>query len=53
MMTTMGQMDAEQLGQLMGQLEQMAGQAPPENQDMTAVLLEIVRERRAAAGGGR
>ena len=53
MMAMMGQMDAEQLGQLMGQLEQMVGQAPPENRDMAAVMLEIARERLAAAGGGR
>ena len=53
MMTMMGQMDAAQLGQFMSQVEQMAGQAPPENQDMAAVLLELVRERLAAAGGAR
>lgn len=53
MTAMMGQMDAEQLGQLLGQLEQMGDQAPPENQDMVAVLLEIVRERIEAAGGGR
>ncbi|MDP6581269.1 MAG: pitrilysin family protein [Vicinamibacterales bacterium] len=53
MMTMIGQMNAEQIGQVMAQLEQMAAQAPPENQDMVAVLLEIVRERQAAAGGGR
>ena len=53
MMTMIGQMDAEQLAQFMGQLEQMAGQGPPENQDMAAVMLEIARERLAAAGGGR
>ena len=53
-MTTMiEQMNAEQLGQFLGQVEQMGGQAPPENQDMVAVLLEIVRERIEAAGGGR
>ena len=31
----------------------MGGQAPPENQDMVAVLIEIVREQIEAAGGGR
>ena len=53
MTAAMGQMDAEQLGQLLGQLEQMGGQAPPENQDMVAVLLEMVRERLEADGDGR
>ena len=31
----------------------MAGQAPPENQDMVAVLRELVSERKAALGAGR
>ena len=53
MMAMVQQMDAEQLGQFMAQLKQMAAQAPPENQDMVAVLLGMARERRAAAGGGR
>ena len=34
MMTMIQQMDADQLTQFMAQLEQMAAQAPPENQDM-------------------
>ena len=46
------QMDAEQTTQFLAQLEQMAAQAPPENQDMVAVLVEIARERQAAVGGG-
>ena len=53
MTTMMGQMNAEQLGQLIGQIEQQAAQAPPENQDMVAALLAIARERLEAAGGGR
>ena len=53
MTTTMQQMDAEQLGQFMAQLEQMSTQAPPENQDMVAALVEIARERQAAVEGGR
>ena len=53
MTATMGQMNAEQLGQFLDQIEQLGGQVPPENQDMVAVLLEIVRERLEAAGGAR
>ena len=53
MMAMFAQMDAEQIGQFMAQLDQMAAQAPPENQDMVAVLREIARERQTAAGGGR
>jgi hypothetical protein len=53
MTTMLEQMNAEQLGQFLDQVEQMGGQAPSENQDMVAVLLEIVRERIEAAGGGR
>ena len=53
MLTMIGQMNAEQLTQFMAQLEQMAAQAPPENQDMAAVVLEIARERLTAAGDGR
>ena len=53
-MTTMiGQMDTEQLAQFMGQLEEMAAHAPPEQQDMVSALREIARERQAASGGGR
>ena len=53
-MTTMIQgMNAEQLTQFMAQIDQMADQAPPENQDMVAVLRELVSERQAAAGAGR
>ena len=52
-MTMIQQLNAEQLTQFMAQVEQMAGQAPPENQDMVAVLREVVSERQAAAGAGR
>ena len=52
-MTMIQQLNAEQLTQFMAQIEQMAGQAPPENQDMVAVLRELVSERQAAAGAGR
>ena len=53
MMTMMEQMDAEQIAQFMAQLDQMSAQAPPENQDMVAALVEIARERQAAVEGGR
>ena len=49
-----GQLNAEQLGQFIAQFEQMSSQAPPENQDMVAVVLDLLRERQAAAEeGGR
>ena len=49
-----GQLNAEQLGQFMSQFEQMSAQAPPESQDMVAVVLELLRERQAATQeGGR
>ncbi len=53
MVTMMGQMDAEQIGQLMGQLELMASQAPPENQDMVAVLRALAEERLETVGSRR
>ena len=48
-----GQLNAEQLGQFIGRFEQMSSQAPPENQDMVAVVLELLRERQAAEEEGR
>ncbi len=49
-----GQLNAEQLGQFIARFEQMSSQAPPESQDMVAVVLELLRERQAAAEeGGR
>ena len=48
-----GQLNAEQVGQFIAQFEQMSSQAPPENQDMVAVVLELLRERQAAEEGGR
>ena len=53
MMTMIQQMNPEQLAAFAAQIEQMAGQAPPENQDMVRVLGELVQERLDAAGGGR
>ena len=48
-----GQLNPEQLGQFIAQFEQMSSQAPPESQDMVAVVLELLRERQAAEEGGR
>ena len=48
-----GQLNAEQLGQFIAQFEQMSSQAPPESQDMVAVVLDLLRERQAAAEEGR
>ena len=53
MTTAIQGMNAEQLGQFMAQIEQMAAQAPPENQDMVAALRAIAEERLTAVGGGR
>jgi hypothetical protein len=48
------QLDAAQVAQFIAQFEQASSQAPPENQDMVAVVLELLRERQAAAEeGGR
>ena len=48
-----GQLNAEQLGQFIAQFEQMSSQVPPESQDMVAVVLDLLRERQAAAEEGR
>ena len=48
-----GQLNGEQLGQFIAQFEQMSSQAPPESQDMVAVVLDMLRERQAAEEGGR
>ena len=53
MMNMIQQMNADQLAQLAAQVEQMAGQVPPENQDMAEVLIELVQERLLAAGSAR
>lgn len=53
MMNMIAQMNADQLAQFAAQVEQMAGQVPPENQDMAGVLMELVQERLAAAGSAR
>ena len=46
-----GQLNAEQLGQFIAQFEQMSSQAPPESQDMVAVVLDMLRERQAEEEG--
>ena len=49
-----GQLDAEQLAVFIEQFEQASSQAPPENRDMVAAVLDLLRERLAAAReGGR
>ena len=44
-----GQLNAEQIAQFIDRFEQMSAQAPPENQDMVAAVLELLRERLTAA----
>ena len=51
MQAMIGQLNAEQLAQFIGRFEQMSSQAPPENQDMVAAVLELLRERQAAEEG--
>ena len=55
MQAMIGQLNAEQIAQFIERFEQNASQAPPESQDMVAVVLELLRERQAAAAeeGGR
>ena len=48
MQSMIGQLDAEQLALFITQFEQASSQAPPENQDMVAVVLDLLRERQAA-----
>ena len=51
--TMLAQANEEQLRQLQAQTEQMAGQAPPENQDMVEAIQQLVQERLDDVGGGR
>ena len=54
MQAMIGQPNAEQVAQFIEQFEQASSQAPPENQDMVAVVLELLRERQSAEQeGGR
>ena len=54
MRAMVGQLDAEQLAVFIEQFEQASSQAPPENRDMVAAVLDLLRERLAAAReGGR
>ena len=53
MMTMMAQLDEDQLRQFQAQAEQMAAQAPPENQDMVEAIQQLIQERLDDAGGAR
>ncbi len=53
MMTMMAQLDEDQLRQFQAQAEQMAAQAPPENQDMVEAIQQLIQERLDDAGGTR
>lgn len=52
MQSRIEQLDSDQLMQLIAQFEENSTQAPPENQDMVEVVLEMVRERLEAEGAG-
>ena len=51
--TMLAQANEEQLRQFQAQTEQMAAQAPPENQDMVEALQQLVQERLDSVGGAR
>ena len=51
--TRLAQADEEQLRQFQAQTEQMAAQAPPENQDMVEALQQLVQERLDDVGAAR
>ena len=56
MLAVIDQLDSDQLAQMLGRFDEMASQAPPENQDMVAVLEALVREQleaMAEGAGGR
>ena len=50
MQAVMESLGREQLAEILNQLEQNATQVPPENQDMTEVVIEMARERLASVG---
>ena len=50
MQAVMESLGREQLAEFLNQLEQNATQVPPENQDMTEVVIEMARERLAGVG---
>ena len=52
MQSMIEQLDSDQLMQLIAPFEENLTQAPPENQDMVEVVLEMVRERLEAEGAG-
>ena len=47
-----GQMDKEQLDQILAAADQMRAQTTAESQDMVEAIVELVRERLAELGGG-
>ena len=53
MRAMVGQLDAEQLNQFLARMEQMQGQAPPENRDLVEAMVALIRERLDEIGGGR
>ena len=52
-MAMVAQLDAEQLQQLLAQVEQMMAQAPKENRDLAEALLAIIETWIEAIGGRR
>ena len=48
-----GQMDAQQLTQFLGQAEQMMSQAPPDAQDAAQAMIAVIQQRLEELEGGQ
>ena len=53
MRSMIGQMDAQQLRQFLGQAEQMMSQAPPDAQDAAQAMIAVIQQRLEELEGGQ
>ena len=53
MRSMIGQMDAQQLTQFLGQAEQMMSQAPPDAQDAAQAMIAVIQQRLEELEGGQ
>ena len=53
MRAMISQMDEAQLNEFRARADQMAAQAPPENQDFVQVLQTLIQDRLDEVAGGR
>jgi hypothetical protein len=53
MKAKLGELKKEQVEQVLQQIEQQAGQAPPENQDLIQAMRKILQARLKALEGGK